>query len=182
MARANTAERELYAANGIYGSLAYSAGAYAQPETFGEEAAESTPRRQSQVKLKAEVATRSNPVRVFMYVLGFALAAAILVFVLLEYVQITAISDQTATLRSELAELQNEEARLLIAYESTFNLTEIENYAREELGMVSVSNGQRHYLVTGGEDKAVVLQEPEGEESFLGSAKLFLSSILEYFR
>lgn len=175
------AQTEYYAANTTYGNLAYETGGYAQPETAREGAVETAPRRQSQVKLKREAAVRISPVRAALYVLGYALAGALLVLVLMEYVQLTAISDQSAQLQNELAELQTEEARLLIDYESTFNLTEIEEYARNELGMVSASSSQRHYLETDIQDKAVVLKEPEAEEGFLGGAKQFLSSILEYF-
>ena len=183
MARRDYATAEYYAADRTYGNLAYETGGYAQPETLENGTVATEPRRQSQVKLKTEAAAaRISPAKTVLYVLGFAIAAALLVMVLLEYVQLTAISDETGSLRSELAELQTERSRLLIDYESTFNLTEIEEYARNELGMVSVSGSQRHYLDTDLEDKAVVLKDPETEEGFLGSAKQFLHSILEYFR
>ena len=180
--RVLTAEREYYAAKATYGNLAYETGGYAQPETLEHGTVVTAPRRRSQVELQTAAATRINPLRAALFVLGFALAAALMVLLLLEHLQLTAIADAESGLHSELAKLQEEETRLLIEYESTFNLTEIEEYARTELGMVSASNGQRHYLNTGAEDKAVVLKAPEAEEGFLGGAKQFFDSILEYFR
>ena len=177
--RAWTAETEYYASKATYGNLAYETGGYAQPETFEHGTVITEPRRQSQVELRNAAATRINPLRAALFVLGFALAAALMVLLLMEHVKLTAVADMESSLNSELAQLREEETRLLIDYESTFNLTEIEEYARTQLGMVSASNSQRHYLNTGAEDKAVVLKQPEGDEGFLGGAKEFFSSILE---
>ena len=182
MAKAYAAESEYYAANMTYGNLAYKAGGYVQPETLEEGSVKTEPRRQSQVKLRQAAATRISPARALLYTAGFAVAAVLLVLVLLEYVQLTALTDETGKLQGQLAELNAEEERLRIAYESEFNLTEIEDYARNTLGMTNADSSQIHYLDTDLQDKAVVLKETETEDSFWGSAKEFFSSILEYFR
>lgn len=70
-----------------------------------------------------------------MAVLGFAIAAVLIVFSLVARVQLSQASAQVSALEDQYAELQEQQTRLRIDYESAFNLTEIEDYAIHELGM-----------------------------------------------
>ena len=70
-----------------------------------------------------------------MAVLGFAIAAVLLVISLVARVQLSQASAQVSALEDQYTQLQEQQTRLRIDYESAFNLTEIEDYAIHELGM-----------------------------------------------
>jgi hypothetical protein len=55
--------------------------------------------------------------------------------VLLSYVSLTELSEETVGLKEELAVLEEEETRLLLKYESAFDLNAVESYATKVLGM-----------------------------------------------
>ena len=66
--------------------------------------------------------------------------------VVMGYVQMAAISYESAELQQQLAELNEIENRLKIEYESTFDLDKIEQFAVNELGMVPAANSQVFYI------------------------------------
>ena len=83
--------------------------------------------------------------------------------------------------RYTFAARQAEQAKLQIAYESAFNLTEIEEYATAQLGMQKPTADQIYYIDTSSPDKAVIVQQTE-EDSFVDRVSDFLMGIGEYFR
>lgn len=117
-------------------------------------------------------------------VLGFAIAAVLIIVSLVARVQLSQASAEVSTLEDQYAELQEQQTRLRIDYESAFNLTEIEDYAIHELGMQKPRSDQLYYISSSdAADTAVVLDqsavEPLSLADRLGD---FFSSILEYFR
>ncbi len=68
-------------------------------------------------------------------VVGFLCIAGLLFMVLLSYVSLTELSEETVGLKEELAVLEEEETRLLLKYESAFDLNAVESYATKVLGM-----------------------------------------------
>jgi len=114
--------------------------------------------------------------------IGFAIAAVMMVFVLLGYIQLNALSNETVLLQSELAQLQKQNSKLLIEYEMAFNLNDIEKYAMEELGMVKPSQGQKVEISTAYSDKAEILAPKAENKSFIGTLTGFVSSLLEYLK
>ena len=65
-------------------------------------------------------------------VLGFLVAGAMLVLVLMSYVQLTALSDSVVSLQKELTTLQTENVTLTTAYERAFDLETVESAARAQ--------------------------------------------------
>ena len=114
-------------------------------------------------------------------ILGFAFAAAMLVFALIAKIQLTVITDRTVALESELATLSLEQNRLLIEYESVFNRSEIEEYATGTLGMQRPSEEQTVYLNSSAPDKAVVLESGKGTGGFFAELGEMLEFVTEYF-
>ncbi len=115
-------------------------------------------------------------------VIGYAIAAALLVFSLLARVQLTAASDRCVALEASLAQLQEQQTKLLIAYESAINLPEIEDYAMNTLGMQQPRSDQVYYICGSVQDRAVVLGESDETVSFVDRVGDFLSSLSEYFK
>lgn len=114
--------------------------------------------------------------------IGFACAAVLLVFSLMARIQLTAVTNDAVALESSLAELETEQARLLIAYESAFNLAEIEGYATSVLGMQRPREEQVIYLNSSVPDKAVVLGPDEQKGGLLDRIYGMLEFIGEYFK
>lgn len=113
-------------------------------------------------------------------VIGCLVVAALLIISLLTRVQLTQVSESCVELEDSIAELQDDRSKLLIAYESAFNLTEIEDYAINTLGMQKPRSDQIYYVSGSAQDKAVVLgaaSEPEGVADRVGD---FLSAAAEY--
>lgn len=92
---------------------------------------------------------------------GLACAAVFLVFSLMAKIEFATASDETVSLEKRLYELEEEQNRLLIEYESVFNMGEIEKYASSQLGMQRPRDEQVFYISNAVPDKAVVV---DGEE------------------
>lgn len=115
-------------------------------------------------------------------VIGFAIAAVLIVFSLFARIQLTAASAECVKLESSLAQLQDQKSKLLIAYESSINLPEIEDYAVNVLGMQKPRSDQVYYISGSVQDKAVVLGKAAESVGFVDRVGDFLSSLAEYFR
>ncbi len=117
-------------------------------------------------------------------VLGFAIAAVLIIISLVARVQLSQTSAEVSTLEDQYTELQEQQTRLRIDYESAFNLTEIEDYAIHELGMQKPRSDQLYYISSSdATDTAVVLDQSAAEPlSLADRLGDFFSSILEYFR
>lgn len=133
-------------------------------------------------KVSANAKVRTQQAVSPVALIGFACAAVLLVFTLMAKIQLTAVTDQAVKLESQLSELEMAQSRLLIEYESAFNLTEIEDFATSTLGMQRPREEQIIYLNSSAPNKAVILED--SEDSYGLSDRLYdmLKSIGEYFK
>ena len=168
----------------IYGSLAYDLDTLARerqleeagemPERSGAPQPKAQPRRHPQAQAK----TRPSP----LLVGGIVLVCALVMVLLLGYVQLTMVSNQVVTLKNQLTTLQEEHVALVTEYEKTFDLATIKA-AAEEAGMSKPTSGQIQYIDLSGSDTAVVYgDEPGMVEKAISSLKDGARSIWEYFR
>lgn len=163
----------------VFGNLAYD---LTNPELFvdlpQDEPVSSPPRagERERVATKARVRVGISPAAI----IGFGFAAVLLVFSLLGRIQLMQTSDEAAALSNRLLELQEEQSILLIEYESTFNLMEIEEYAKNTLGMQKARGDQIYYVGGKAPDKAVVIAE--NRTGFLDRLYDLLDGIGELFR
>lgn len=123
-----------------------------RPET----AAERNARRRAQLKASMRPAQKVS----FLSLLGFACAAALMVALLLCYVQLNGISRSIVSMKSEISRLEVERVSLLTQYEKAFDLSAVKE-AAEAAGMVQPSDGQIYYITLPGEDQARA-HRPEG--------------------
>ena len=173
-----------YGQGAVYGSLAYD---FDNPELYREEysrpqAPTAKPRTQTQTRVhtRARVATRTRQSIAPLSIIGFAVAAFLCVIAITAQIRLFDISSESVALSSQLAALQEDQARLKIAYESAFNLAEIETYAVNELKMQKPSADQIFYIDTSAPDKAVVIAT-SADESFADRTADFVASIRTYF-
>ena len=114
-------------------------------------------------------------------VLGFLVAGAMLVLVLMSYVQLTALSDSVVSLQKELTTLQTENVTLTTAYERAFDLETVESAARAA-GMSKPSTSQIYYLDSNLPDSAsVYTTASSGAGQILSIIGDKLHAVVEYF-
>lgn len=153
----------------LYGSAAYQFGTAAPAEypSFPERQPEAAPRpeavprpeEQTVVHTGVQAEPRSR-VQISLFVLVFVpvlLASAILL--LSSYMKLNTLSDESAAMVSQLRELREDQTRLEIRYESTFDLAEVETYAKTVLGMVKAGADQTTFVRSSEGDRAQVLTE-----------------------
>ena len=175
----------------LYGSTAYNFGTAAPAEVpaFPEiPVQEPVPQivplpREGELVHTGVTAEPRNRVQVSLFVLIFIpvlLACAVLL--LGSYMRLNTLSDESAAMVRELQELKMEHNRLAIRYESTFDLGEVETYAKSALGMVKAGADQTTFVRSTEGDKAQIL----GKQGFLANweRKLdaFSRRIQAYFR
>jgi cell division protein FtsB len=114
---------------------------------------------------------------------GFAVTAALLVMVLMSYIQLNAISDTTVALRKQLSELQTQNVTLTADYQKAFDLDAVEA-AAQDAGMTKASAGQIYYVDMSGDDSAVVYQPKDATvlSSVFASMGRGIYALVEYFR
>lgn len=102
-----------------------------------------------------------------------AVCAVLLVLLLRSYMDLTAISNETANLEKQVSALRSEHSRLEIECESVFNMEEVEQTAKSVIGMVKADADQVMYLRSTAEDVAMVMDPPAGESALEKSAGFF---------
>ena len=168
----------------IYGSLAYDLDTLARerqleeagemPERSGAPQPKAQPRRHPQAQAK----TRPSP----LLAGGIVLVCALVMVLLLGYVQLTVVSNHVVTIKDQLTTLQEEHVALVTEYEKTFDLATVKA-AAEEAGMSKPTSGQIQYIDLSGSDTAVVYgDEPGVVEKAISSIKGGAQFIWEYFR
>ena len=165
-----------------YGSLAYDLDALVlerQLEEAGampERRAEPVQRRRAEAQPVAK--TRPSP----LLAVGVAAMCALIVVLLLGYVQLTTVGTSISQMNNELSELESEHIALLTEYEKTFDLATIKAVAEAE-GMSKPTSGQIQYIDLSGNDSAVVYSdEPSVTAQVFADVQRSAVSVVEFFR
>jgi len=131
-------------------------------------------------KERAAAAARRLPGISVFAVLGSLTAAVLMVFVMLAQISYNDIAAETVSLKAEIQDLTEQQRRLKITYENVIDMKEIEQYARDVLGMSKPEADQIAIIWRNPDDKAEVISE--SDENSLDGMGLFISSLMEYFR
>lgn len=118
-------------------------------------------------------------------VVGFLAVGVFAVLLLFSYVQLMAISQQVAGLRSEMTALQSEEAKLRAEYELAYDLDAIEGELTSSGAMVEPRSGQIVYVDLSEPDTVTLFRQEEGGsgvEGLFQSVKSIAKEIVTYFR
>ncbi len=143
---------------------------------------EVTERPKERVSIRTKTKAVSQQGISLFAVAGWACMIVLAVALLMSYIELNTLANQSYELREELEVLQIEETKLQIEYESTFRLDEVEEYATNMLGMVRAGNDQIKYLSNRAEDQAVILDTNNVETGFSASLKSLFTTIAEYFK
>lgn len=115
-------------------------------------------------------------------VVGFLAVAVFAVMLIMSYAQLTVVNDQMVSLRSELSDLQSENATLTAQYEKVFDMDKLQAAVGSE--MVRPGSDQVVYIDLS-EPDAVTIYGEESTGGILGALKgagQVLGGIVEYFR
>ena len=135
---------------------------YEKPQTIKQE---------EPVKVKKPKKKSKN--RLLLGVIIFALALTMVY----RFTAINALNLEVIKLKSELDEINTLNTQLKFAAESNVNLSEIEKYATDELGMQKLQNYQIEYIVLDKQD--LLANENAVEESSF--FKKIINNIVEFF-
>lgn len=177
-----------YASRPTYGSVAYDLGAvpgyYDRPAESEKPAAEprEKTRKQSKIVVRGAHVAQERPGISFSAAVGYLVVAALLVLVLLAFINLTETNAETVELQSQLSTLNDEGKKLEAAYKASFNMTDVADYAQNVLGMVPAGESNIERLEVEKEDMAVILDGGSGQTKSEGSAIGFLASLMSYFR
>lgn len=144
-----------------------------------ETQAEQIARQRAKTKAAIRPAQKASPV----LVVGFACVAALLMGLLMCYVQINAISNSIVEMKGQISQLEIEQVTLLTQYEQAFDLASVKD-AAQAAGMSQPSDSQIYYIDLPGQDQAVAyIAEKTGFLSGVisGLGQRFCA-VLEYFR
>ena len=177
-----------YAAKSTYGSVAYDLGAVPGYYDIPDEREKTAAPARKKVQKRAKIVVRGEHVAQdrqsvsVIAVVGYLFAAALMVFVLLAYINLTEINAQTVELQNQLGTLTDEGKKLEAEYKAAFNMTQVADYAQNVLGMVPAGEGNAEHLEIQGEDMAVILDKCSATAKNDGSVIGFLTSLVSYFR
>lgn len=114
-------------------------------------------------------------------ILGAAAAVVMVVFLVMAQVRMSIANKDVLALENQIKTLQAQQDDLEISYETAFNLTELEDYAVNELGMQKPRSDQIYYVNGAGEDRTVILDDAARQSSWADRVGDFLCRIAEYF-
>ena len=136
-------------------------------------------RRREHARAEAAAALEAPSLSLFA-LFGFMFVIALMVFVLLAQINYSESAAETARLSAQLSELMEQHRRLEITFESVVSMKEIEQYARDVLGMSRPESYQIAVIQNAQGDRAEVLSV--GGAGSLQELGAFISSLFEYFR
>ena len=144
-----------------------------------ETQAEQIARQRAKTKAAVRPAQKASPV----LVAGFACVAALLMGLLMCYVQINAISNSIVEMKSEISQLEIEQVTLLTRYEQAFDLASVKESA-QSAGMSQPSDSQIYYIDLPGQDQVTVRAAAEQGtvKGVLSAAEQRMDELLAYFR
>lgn len=167
--------RERYAHRSMYdGSAAYDLGR----REWYEDQREQEEQRQQAPRPKTAARPRESYGFSPLAVIGAAVAAVLLVFTLLGYVNYTELTNETVRLEERIEELREQERKLTVKYEETFDITSVEAYAANVLSMSKPDQDQIIQLGLSAKDKAEVITDTAKPQSEAGAS---VSGLIQFF-
>lgn len=143
------------------------------------------PRTHAKEELKKQGAKALNETTSVTGVSAFAIfgtliISTLMVFVVLAQINYNETASESARLSTQVRDLTEERRTLELAFESSFDIREVERIAIDELGMTRPSAEQMLTITTIPYDTAVVVigDESDGRQGFTE----FLKSLIDYFK
>ena len=100
-------------------------------------------------------------------------------FMMMNYAEIDQYNSQIRDLRNEVASLQAEQKKLDVRLENRDDRSVYETFAVEQLGMVKADSLNKYFVALSPDDKTVIMEYDDGEDSGAG---YLLSGLAEVVR
>ena len=121
----------------------------------------------------------STLAKIEYFVVGLCVFAG-LMFIVSNYVELSQLATENSRLKDELALLVDMEKTLEAKQEQIFNLEEIENKAKNDLGMIKMDKSQICYLELQSPDKLSTANSDEEVPQIVQNAIRGLNIVVEY--
>lgn len=132
----------------------------------------------------ARSAQQAVPYGKYLVILACVFAVALVI--VSGYMQLAAVNLENAKMRQEIARLKDEENALNAKKEQIYNLSYVEDYAENKLGMVKLDKSQVHYMeMDTGSHMVLAAAAPAGDAAARSAGLLSrlarsFSAVLEY--
>ena len=168
-----------------YGNLAYDLDNLVLQRNLEEAGMDREPERQAQPqpqpRRQAEPQTRAKASPLLIGTI--AVLVAVVMLLIMGYVQLTTISGNVMELKNQLSALNDQHVTLLTKYEQTFDLATVKE-AAEAAGMSKPTGVQIEYVDLSGTDTAVVYRSGAGGafSEFVQRVEDGFAALVEFFR
>ena len=109
---------------------------------------------------------KRHPFRMIAATLCFTVIFATVVSIVYSQVQLTELTEEINIATQQLQEEQSLEVQMSMQASQKMNGAQVEEYAKKELGMSKISEGQVSYVNVVQQDKGTVLQDTDGGSWF----------------
>lgn len=110
-----------------------------------------------------------------------ATIVGVLCMIIFNSMQITTLSDKTASLKKQLNSCKDENIQLKYQYDKVYSAAKVEEYAQTRLGMTIMDKNYIEYIELPGEDKVErPYSEAKGEFLVLSEIAEGIDTIVEY--
>lgn len=99
---------------------------------------------------------KHNPVKLFIGGLGSLAITFAVAVIIIGQVQLTELNQQIITKKAQLSNAQSTYTQNQMAIQSNHSTTDIENFAKEKLGMSKAENAQKEFVSLSKGDKAEI--------------------------
>jgi Septum formation initiator. len=115
------------------------------------------------------------------YCAVMACVFAVLLAIVFSYMQLAQLTNENDQLRTTISDLESEEKALSAKKEQVYNLSFVEDYAKNVLGMVKLDKSQIVYVELQKGDRMVLAETPESRGAmFWKDIVRSFSAVMEY--
>lgn len=135
---------------------------------FKDNTAKKLPKKKTEEKTKNKVVAipqdeivkirrrKHNPFKIFVGAVASAVITLAVAMIIVGQVQLTELNQQIITKKAELSNAQSTYTQNQMAIQSKHSTTDIENYAKDKLGMSKAENVQKEFVSLSKGDKAEI--------------------------
>ena len=139
-------------------------------------------RKMARKKERARLRRRRDRIRKLIIAAVFAVFMIGAVSTVVGYIQMTDLTKQVEEKQTRLAQLKSEYTSLNNKKQSSVDLSEVETYAENVLGLVKLDRSQEEYLELQKNDQVQVNEGSSGVEKLASSFVKSFSAILSFLR
>lgn len=139
-------------------------------------------RKMARKKERARIRRSRERIRKLVIAAMIAIVMAGAVGTVVGYIQVTDLTKKVEDKQAQLAQLESECTSLKAKKENSVDLSQVENYAENVLGLVKLDRSQEEYLELQKNDQVQVNEGSSGVEKLASSFVKNFSAILSFLR